>query len=95
MSEDSKELNEKNESGTESESISPPKKAGVSPAMKMAAVATIVILLIAVPMGYFILQDDEDGDDDEDAIEFSVALLGKGGEEEVVNLHGLGADGLH
>ena len=44
MSEDSKAINDK----TESESISPPKKAGVSPTMKMAALAAIVILLVAI-----------------------------------------------
>ena len=84
MSEDSKEINEINESGTESESISPPKKTGVSPAMKMAALAAVVILLVAVPMGYFILNQDDD-----EAADFSVALTGKGGEEETVDLASL------
>ncbi len=84
MSEDSKVINENPESGTESESISPPKKTGVSPAMKMVALAAVVILLVAVPMGYFILSQD----DDEEA-NFSVALTGKGGEEETADLASL------
>ena len=84
MSEDSKEINENSESGTESESISPPKKTGISPAMKMAALASVVILLVAVPMGYFILNQDDD-----EAADFSVALTGKGGEEETVDLASL------
>lgn len=83
MSDDSKVANEKNGSGTESESIGPPKKAVVSPMMKMAAIAAIVILLVAVPMGYFILKDDETTAD------VSVTLLGKGGEEETVDLETL------
>ncbi len=62
-------------------SISPPKKAGMSSTMKIAAVAVIVTLLVAVPMGYFILTQEDDGGAD-----FSVALTGKGGEEETVDL---------
>ena len=85
MSGDSEEVSGNPEPGSGSENISPKKK-GISPATKMAAVAVIVILLIAVPLGYLILDGDEDDDDDSDeTVDFSITLLGKGGENETVN----------
>lgn len=72
------------ETSTDSGSVSSPKKAGMSSTMKIAAAAVIVILLVAVPMGYFILTQEDDGGAD-----FSVALTGKDGEEESVNLNAL------
>lgn len=89
MSGDSEGINENPSSDAGSESISPKRK-GVSPTVKLVAVAVIVILLIAVPLGYFILTGDEDGDDDEDddddaTVDFSVDLTGKGDLTETVN----------
>ena len=84
MSGDSKDVNENPQPGTGSEGVSPPKKAGASSTVKIAAVAAIVILLIAVPLGYFILTQEDDGGAD-----LSVALAGKGGEEETVDLAAL------
>jgi DMSO/TMAO reductase YedYZ molybdopterin-dependent catalytic subunit len=72
--------NDPDATNADPESVSPPKKTGVSSTMKIAAVAAVVILLVAVPMGYFILtQDDDEGAD------FSVGLTGKGEEEETVD----------
>ncbi len=59
MSGDSAATNGNPASDGGSESISPKKK-GASATVKIAAIAVIVILLIAVPLGYFILTGDED-----------------------------------
>lgn len=83
MSGDSEETNGNSASSAESE-ISSPKKNDASKMTKIAAIAIIAILLIAVPLGYFILTGDED-DEDDGAIDFSVMLLGKGGENQTVN----------
>lgn len=80
MTSDSKDADVDSKPGTGSEGVSPPKRTGMSPTVKIVAVVAIVILFVAVPMGYFILnQEGNDGAD------FSVALTGKGGEEETVD----------
>ncbi len=89
MSGDSEGTNDNASSDAGSENISPKRK-GASPTVKIIAVAVIVILLIAVPVGYFILTGDDDGDDDDDddadeAVDFSVVLTGKDGQTETVN----------
>ncbi|MEW5748332.1 MAG: hypothetical protein AB1793_06065 [Candidatus Thermoplasmatota archaeon] len=84
MSGDSERTSADSQQETGSEGVSPPKKAGISPTMKMAAVAAVVILLVAVPMGYFILNQEED-----EGADLSVALTGKGGEDETVDLAAL------
>lgn len=84
MNGDSKVTVESPEPGTGSGGIGAPKKAGAGPTVKLAAVAAIVVLLVAVPMGYFILK----GDDLETA-DFSVTLIGSADEEETVDLAAL------
>lgn len=80
MTSDSKDADAGSKPRTGSEGVSPPKRTGMSPTLKTAAVVAIVILLVAVPIGYFILnQEGEDGAD------FSVGLTGKGGEEGTVD----------
>ncbi len=84
MSEDPGVTKDSPETGTESESIGQPRKAGISPMMKMAAISAVVILLIAVPMGYFMLTKDDGGEEG-----FSITVTGKDGQEEVVDLAAL------
>lgn len=61
------------------EGIKGPSKKGVSPLMRTAVIATIVVVLVAVPMGYFILNSGDDGDD----VDLSVLVVGKSTEKEV------------
>lgn len=80
MSGNSEEMKDDSTSSAGPESIGPKRK-GVSPTMKVVAIAVIVVLLISVPIGYLILSESE-----EDAADFSVTLIGKADDEEVLDL---------
>ncbi len=84
MSGDSRDLKEDPQSVAAPEGVSAPKKAVASSTVKIIAVAVIVGLFIAVPLGYFILTQEDD-----DSAGTSVDLAGKGGEEETVDMEAL------
>ena len=66
--------------------IKAPKPGTMSPLMKMVAIAVVVVLLIAVPLGYFILTAE-----DESEVDLTVTLVGSSGEEESVSYDDLEA----
>jgi DMSO/TMAO reductase YedYZ molybdopterin-dependent catalytic subunit len=65
-------------SDVSSEGIKAPKSKGLSPMMKTAIVAVVVVILVAVPMSYFILKGGEESD-----VDITVTVVGKASEDEV------------
>jgi len=58
---------EEQKSGSEGgEPIRPPVITGMGPVAKMIALASIVILLVAVPLGYLLMTQDDDADEEEE-----------------------------
>ncbi|MBU1158023.1 MAG: hypothetical protein KKE24_01630 [Candidatus Thermoplasmatota archaeon] len=69
-----------NEIDENKESIAAPKKAGMGSTAKLIALAVIVVLLVAVPMGYMLTQNTDDEPEDEETL---VTLEGKTATDEL------------